>query len=297
MDVGKYLASQASAYWRTSPKMQEAADIYISVMTELRPAIQIVAAGMAMSDMANDLITHWAAITADPDMLHGIDQAAQKYAFDQSVGQQIDAVEDVVKDAADKLLMEGSREQEYLRKQQDAIAQDPEKLEADKQDAAKLEAQWAAQRQADEQDRLARQQGADQKVAERLDEALRKDQEIRPRSDPVIQAEIRPGLEPQDPRLTALDLKHAEDLHKLDDTTRRMEEGLKSRYEGSPDLDGYLKSFGEMAAKQRESRLSEQAAERQQLRQEVYADQQRTVNQQQQYTVPVPPPPSPDRNR
>lgn len=133
--------------------------------------------------------------------------------------------------------------------------------------------------------------------------------------DPVNQAEVRPpptqeGLSTlgpvevyagpypvQDPRLTALDLKHAGDLHKLDDYTKRMEEGLKSRYEGSADLDGYLKSFGEMAEKQRESRLIEQAAERQQLRQEVYADQQRTVNQQQQYTVPVPPPTPPDLNR
>ena len=129
--------------------------------------------------------------------------------------------------------------------------------------------------------------------------------------DPVNQAEVRPppgqeGLSTlgpvevyagpypvQDPRLTALDLKHAEDLHKLDATTKRMEEGLKSRYEGSPDLDGYLKSFGEMAEKQRESRLSEHAAERQQLLREVGADQQRMVNQQQQFTVPVPPPPMP----
>lgn len=136
-------------------------------------------------------------------------------------------------------------------------------------------------------------QEADQKVAERLDEALRKDQEVGPGPEPVKQPENPVGPEPQDPRLTALDNKHAEDLHKLDDYTKRMEEGLKSRYEGSPDLDGYLKRFSEMAEKQRESRLSEQAAERLQLQGQVFAEQQRTVNQQQQIKAPVPPPPMP----
>lgn len=310
MDVGKYLAAQATAYWYTSPKLQatarEAADIYISVKTEWGPAIQVIAAGMAMSDIASDLFTHGAAITADPNMLRGIDPAAQEYALNQAlsgVNQKIDAVEDAVKDATDELLMEGSREQEYLREQQDAIAQDPEKLEADKQEAAKLEAQWAAQRQADEQDRLARQQEADQNVAERLDEALRKDQEIRPGPDPVIQviqAEIRPGLEPQDPRLTAMDLRHAEQLHHLDTTTQQREAELITRHQGDPALQGHVDHLHSAAATYRESLVKEQAAERQQLRQEVYADQQRTVNQQQQFTVPVPPPAPPaprDLNR
>ena len=154
------------------------------------------------------------------------------------------------------------------------------------------------------------------KIREETDELLKDrdkmDQAVREAAqDTVNQAEVRPPPGPQgptvigptevyagpypvqDPRLTALDLKHAEDLHQLDNYAKEMEKGLKSRYEGSPDLDGYLKSFGETAEKQRESRLSEQAAERQQLRQEVYADQQRMINQQQQSTVPVPPPPMP----
>jgi hypothetical protein len=288
MDVGIYLASQAAAYWYTSPKLQAAAraagDIYISVKTEWGPAIQVIAAGMAMSEIARDLVMHGVAITADPNMLHGFDPTAEHYALEANniasgTAQQIDAVKDAVKDTADNFLMEGRKEQEDLRREQDKIAQDPEKLEAEKQEAGKLEAQWAARRQADEQDRLTRQQEADQKVADRLGQDLRKDQEIRSGLEPVKQPENPAGPKPEDPRLAALDKEHRERLHHVDETAKQHEAGLTARHQGDPALEGLLQDQQKRAEAYRESVVKEQATQRKQLEQQI--------------TSPVPPPPIP----
>jgi hypothetical protein len=133
----------------------------------------------------------------------------------------------------------------------------------------------------------------EKELAEELKRKDELDERVNQPPDPVNQAEIRPGLEPQDPRLTAMDRRHEEQLRNVDVTTQRSEADLRARHQGDPALDGLVETLHSGAATYRESLVKEQAAERQQLRQEVYAEQQRTVNQQQQITAPVPPPPVP----
>lgn len=127
--------------------------------------------------------------------------------------------------------------------------------------------------------------------------------------DPVNQAEVRPGPDPkdlggrstqeavvhagpytvEDPKLVALDVTHAKQLHDHDTMTQQREAQLTERYAGNPALEGHLEKFHSAAGASLDSLVHKQAAERVQVQKEVFAEQQHTLNQQ-QITVGVPPP-------
>jgi hypothetical protein len=292
MDISDYVNNQAdrlsaalTAYALTSPVVETAADLYRTVKDYLGPEAMAVM-GLAATRFgpdAMDMIAQSMGAAADPG-LH--------MALDPIKDPAIDAATDV----ADSYAMAGKREQEYLKPEQDAIAQDPAKLEADKQEAAKLEAQWAAQQQVDEQDRLSRQQEADQKVADRLDEALRKDQEFRQQEQADKAALEQPAQEQnkeeqvQDPRLAAQAIDHKEKLEKFDKDIADRLATLEKNHVGDPALPGLCEKFNSAAADARTKMVDQQTAERTQLQDQVFAERQNPI-QPAQPPRPAPPPP------
>jgi hypothetical protein len=103
---------------------------------------------------------------------------------------------------------------------------------------------------------------------------------------------------PPDPRLAALDEKHAKALSDYDEMIGKRQEQLAERHQGSSELSSHLAGFQSAAAQGREQILNEQAAERQQVQREVAAGRQQAVDIQPPPppAPPPPPPPQPDRS-
>jgi hypothetical protein len=149
----------------------------------------------------------------------------------------------------------------------------------------------------------------DHAIGETLARKDELDEATREAPDPVNQAEVRPGPDPkdldgpstgetvvqagpytvEDPKLTALDVTHAKQLHDHDTMTQQREAQLTERYADNPALEGHLEKFHSAAEASLNSLVHKQAAERVELQKEVFAEQQHTLNQQ-QITVGVPPP-------
>jgi len=297
MDLFNYAASQATAIWYTSPTARAVNDFYISIKDDLGTAIQVISFASSAYSLFSGAIMHEAAVMANPDMPLGIDSPTQDLAQDVSANL-VSGVEwqtDTLEETADYIAMQGSKEQEYQKEQQDKITQDPEKLEAVKQEAAKLEAEWAARRQADEQDRLSRQQEADQKVADRLDEALRRDREFQQEQADKAALE-KPAQEQQkqeqveDPRLAAQAIDHKESLAKFDKDNAERLKSLEGNHVGDPALPSLREKFNSVAADARTKLVDQQAAERTQLQSQVFAERQNPI-QPAQPPRPAPPPP------
>jgi hypothetical protein len=256
MDVLDYVNSQGQkaaafldAYARTSPVVKQVAEWYrVANESGVLTIFKIVYLANDLRDQFVDIGQHALAESlapSPPDAFHFPD-AKDALEFDPNLDGPVDQVKDMGQVAFEeaKLLAEGE-----LRRQQDAALQDPARLEAEKQDAAQLEAQWEANRKNDELAKQSLQQEAEQKATNSLLEAVRKDQ-------------------PQDPEIRKL--QDEQEKARADRAAQLTEfrDKLAEKYEGSPDQEKHLKEFDKVAQKADETLVREQAAELQKLQEQ-----------------------------
>lgn len=305
MDVLDYVNTQGQkaaafldAYARTSPAVQQAAEWYRAAdQSGLLTVFKIVYAAHDLTNQFVDFGQHLVAAQLEPsspDAFYFPD-ITDALEYDPNLKAPVKQMEDMALVAAEEAkeyaLEEGRvlmTEQEELRRQQDAALQDPAKLEAEKQDAAQLEAQWEANRKADELASQSRQQEAEQKAADSLFEAVRKDQEFRQQqqADKDTLEESAQGQkkedQPQDPEIRKL--QDEQERVRADQAAQVAEfrDQLAKKYEDLPEQEKHLKEFDKAAKVADDTLVRQQAAELQKL-------------QEQQLQRSNPPDPSRDR--
>jgi hypothetical protein len=286
MDARDYVNNQClkavafmESHVRTSPAVQQLAGLYRQA--DQGGLVTVITIGFAFNEFSEALTQaghHVIATGLEQSLQHHVDDPSMQWVTDKLVNEPRDQAEDIALDAAkDFLLAEGHgvlAEQEEVRRQQEVDLRDPAKLEAEKQEGAQLEAQWEARRKADELAEQSRQQEAEQKQADRLFEAVRKDQESRPQQqadkdthEAPAQAQEK-GDGPSGAEARKVQDEQEKARAEQAAQVKELRDQLAKKYEGSAEREKYLKEFERAAKEAADALARQQAAELQRMQQQ-----------------------------